>query len=123
VKHECYAVPGVDVLPERISIVMISEAAPANPNDYYYAPGHPLFRQTTVQAFKDAGAEVASIQDILGLGVYLTTAVKCGKTGYGIATGTVKQCSFLLEQVDVNTTGSRSIDQPGAGASQTPWVV
>ena len=32
------------------------------------------------------------------LGVYLTTAVKCAKTGYGIATDTVKACSLLLER-------------------------
>ncbi|MBU0494186.1 MAG: uracil-DNA glycosylase family protein [Chloroflexi bacterium] len=79
-------------------MVLISEAAPADLGNYYYAPGDPLFQQTTVQAFQDAGADVASIQDILGLGVYLTTAVKCGKTGYGIKAGTIKECSLLLEQ-------------------------
>jgi uracil-DNA glycosylase len=30
--------------------------------------------------------------------VYLTTAVKCGKTGYGIATSTIDHCSSLLEK-------------------------
>lgn len=98
VKHECYIVPNVDVDPEKISIVLISEAAPASPDDCYYAAGNPLFAQTTVQAFQDAGAKVASIQDILDLGVYLTAAVKCGKAGYGIATSTIKTCSFILEQ-------------------------
>jgi len=98
VRHECYVVPDVDVQPDHVSIILISEAAPAEPGDYYYAPGDPLFQQTTVQAFNDAGAHVSSIQDILGLGVYLTTAVKCGKTGYGIKAGTVKECSRLLEQ-------------------------
>lgn len=98
VRHEGYVVPGVDVEPGDISIVLISEAAPADPGDYYYAAGDPLFQQTTVQAFTDAGAAVASIQDILGLGVYLTTAVKCGKTGYGIKAATIRECSFLLEQ-------------------------
>jgi uracil-DNA glycosylase len=38
------------------------------------------------------------MQDIIDLGVYLTTAVKCGKTGYGIETSTVKACSLLLEK-------------------------
>ncbi len=28
------------------------------------------------------------LKDILGLGVYLSTAVKCSKTGYGIAAAT-----------------------------------
>lgn len=98
VKHDCYIIPDLDVNPKDISIVMISEAAPANPGDYYYAKGDSLFQQTTVQAFNDAGARVSSIQDIINLGVYLTTAVKCGKTGYGIKSNTIKECSLLLEK-------------------------
>jgi uracil-DNA glycosylase len=98
VKHGCFAVPAIDVRPEDVSIVLISEAAPENPADYYYAPGDPLFAQTTVLAFRDAGADVSSVDDILRLGVYLTTAVKCGKTGYGIQTATIKTCALLLEQ-------------------------
>ena len=98
VRHNCYVVPDVDLNPEDISIVLISEAAPADLDDYYYAEGDPHYQQTTVQAFTDAGADANSIQDILDLGVYLTTAVKCGKTGYGIKAGTVKECSLLLEQ-------------------------
>ena len=98
VKHECYIIPDLDVKPDAVSIVMISEAAPANPDDYYYAKGEPLFQQTTVQAFKDAGANVSSMQDILDLGVYFTTAVKCGKTGYGIKAATIKECSLILER-------------------------
>jgi uracil-DNA glycosylase len=98
VNHAGYIVPDVQVTPDDISIILISEAAPAEAADYYYAPGEPLFQHTTVQAFNDAGADVSSIQDILGLGVYLTTAVKCSKTGYGIKAGTIKTCSHLLEK-------------------------
>jgi uracil-DNA glycosylase len=98
VDKNAYAVPSVDVKPETISIVLISEAAPASPKDYYYAGGNPSFEQTTVQAFNDAGSPVASIRDIVERGVYLTTAVKCGKTGYAIETNTIKQCSYLLER-------------------------
>ncbi len=94
VRHEGYVVPAVGVQPESVSIVMISEAAPANPADYYYAGVGSLFEQTTVQAFNDAGAAVASIQDILDLGVYLTTAVKCAKVGYGLQAGP----SFFIEK-------------------------
>jgi uracil-DNA glycosylase len=98
VDHTAYQVPAIDLQPERVSIVLISEAAPANPEDYYYASGNPLFQQTTLLAFQDAGTQVSSIQELLNLGVYLTTAVKCGKTAYGIQTGTVKECSLILEQ-------------------------
>lgn len=98
VRHECYAVPGIELEPAKIGVVLISEAAPADRKDGYYAGGNALFEQTTMQAFRDAGAAAASFDDIVGLGVYLTAAVKCGKTGYGIATGTVQQCSLLLEK-------------------------
>jgi uracil-DNA glycosylase len=32
------------------------------------------------------------------MGIYLTTAIKCGKTGYGIQSSSIKECSFLLEK-------------------------
>ena len=98
VRHECYVIPDVDLNPRDISIVLISEAAPADPGDFYYASGDPLFQQTTVQAFTDAGVHVSSVQDMLHMGVYLTTAVKCGKTGYGIKAGTIRECSLILER-------------------------
>jgi uracil-DNA glycosylase len=88
----------VEVKVEDISIVLISEAAPPDPKDYYYAGNAALFEQTTTLAFQDAGAKVSSLQDILGLGVYLTSAVKCGKTAYGIQAGTINECAFILEQ-------------------------
>jgi uracil-DNA glycosylase len=98
VKREGYVVPAINVKPETISIVMVSEAAPEKPGDYYYAKGDPLFQKTTVQAFQDANAEVSSIKDMVHLGVYLTTAVKCAKTGYGIQSSTIKECSLILEK-------------------------
>jgi uracil-DNA glycosylase len=97
VKHECYLVPDFDFDPADIDLILISEAAPVNPADYYYADGDPLFQQTTVLAFQDAGIEVTSIQELLEQGVYFTTAVKCGKTGYGIKASTIKECASLLE--------------------------
>jgi uracil-DNA glycosylase len=98
VKHECYVVPTVSLKPETISIVMVSEAAPENTDDYYYAKGNPLFQQTTVQAFNDAGANVSTVKDVVNRGVYLTTAVKCGKTCYGVQADTIRECSILLEK-------------------------
>jgi uracil-DNA glycosylase len=97
VRHECFVVPGIDVRPGDVSIVMISEAAPADPRDYYDAKGDPLFARTTIQAFNDAGAAVTSMKELRRLGVYLTTAVKCGKTGYGVTVATIDECSRLLE--------------------------
>ena len=96
--HEGYMVPSVDIHPGKVSIFLISEAASASPRDYYYARGNPLFAETTVLAFRDAGLNVRSMRDILALGVYLTTAVKCSKDGYAISTATVQECSLLLEE-------------------------
>ncbi len=96
--HRSYAIPDKALDPEKISIIMISEATPPNLNDYYYSRGSPLFQRTTVQAFRDAGANVASIKDVIKIGVYLTTAIKCGKTGYSIQTSTIEECSRILEE-------------------------
>lgn len=98
VNKNSYLVPAVEINPDSVVIIMISEASPADPADYYYAAGLPSFQQTTVTAFNDAGFNVTSIQDLLDMGVYFTTAVKCGKTGYGIQTQTIKECSCILEK-------------------------
>jgi uracil-DNA glycosylase len=97
VYHDNYAVPKMDVQPDNVRILLISEAAAARPEDNYYAGSDALFERTTLLAFQDAGAPVETFLDVLGLGVYLTTAVKCGKTGYGIQTSTIENCSHLLE--------------------------
>jgi hypothetical protein len=84
VKHERYVIPDAEIDAASMRIVLISESAPEKPSDYYYAGGESLFEHTTLQAFRDAGADVSSILDITRLGVYMTSAVKCGKTGYNV---------------------------------------
>jgi uracil-DNA glycosylase len=102
VNHSSYIIPGVDIEVSTISIMLISESAPENPADYYYAGGaagaKPLFAETTLLAFKDAGVDVSSVAELVQRGVYLTSAIKCGKTGYGIQTATITECSHLLER-------------------------
>jgi uracil-DNA glycosylase len=98
IDKNAYVVPGCDIDIDSVKIVMITEAPPNEKNDYFYAEGNPFYLQTTLQAFRDAGADVASMQDILDLGVYITTAVKCGKTQYAISNETMKNCSELLEK-------------------------
>jgi uracil-DNA glycosylase len=97
VDKNSYVVPPAEIDVEKIKILMITEAPPNDPADYYFAAGNPFYLQTTVQAFKDAGANVSSMQDILDTGVYITTAIKCGKTAYAISNNTMKNCSRLLE--------------------------
>ena len=98
VVHQAYVTPDVEVRTERVRIAMVSEAAPQDSSDWYYAAGDPLFARTTVQAFRDAGADVDSIGDVLDLGVYLTAAVKCGKSGCAIKAAPIRECSRILEQ-------------------------
>jgi hypothetical protein len=93
-----YTIPDIEVNPEKVSLVVISEAAPENPEEYYYAPGNPLYQQNSLQAFNSGGVEVNSFQELLARGVYFTTAVKCAKTGYGIKAGSIKECSSILEK-------------------------
>jgi len=98
VNKYCYLIPSIEVDPAKIKVFMVSEAPPIDPNDYFYAKGDPFYMQTTAQAFKDAGFEARSTEDVLDLGVYITTAIKCGKTGYPISSKTVENCSSLLEK-------------------------
>jgi uracil-DNA glycosylase len=95
---KAHAIPDVEIDPATIRIIMISECTPASLSEHFYSPGQPLFATTTIQAFRDAGQQVQSIGDILGLGVYLTTAVKCGKTGSLVSKEAVWTCSHLLER-------------------------
>lgn len=98
VRHAAHHVPAAEVDPATILVVLVSEAAPADPAEGYEAAGEPLFARTTVEAFRDAGFQVATIDDVRALGVYLTTAVKCAKTAYGLQTATIRTCSELLER-------------------------
>ncbi len=96
VDHGLFDVPAIDLVPSRISVVLVSEAAPLRTEDGYYASNRAAFAQTTLQAFRDAGLDAAGVADLIERGVYLTTAVKCAKTAYGIRTATVAACSELL---------------------------
>ena len=98
VEKDCYIVPDIEIETDKIKTIMISEAPPQDPSDYFYAQNSPFYMQTTAQAFNDAGLDVSSPEDVLNLGVYITTAIKCGKTGYSISSRTIENCSGILER-------------------------
>jgi len=98
VDKNVYVIPDINFDPKNIKILMISEAPPNDLKDYFYSQGNPFYMETTIQALNDAGIKVSSIEDIIKRGVYITTAIKCGKTGYSIATDSAKNCSFILEK-------------------------
>ena len=93
-----YILPSLEINERKIRVLMITEAPPTEKADYFYAAGNPAYLQTLLQVFKDAGHDVSSIQDILDLGVYITTAIKCAKTQYAISPDTMNNCAQLLEQ-------------------------
>jgi uracil-DNA glycosylase len=98
VDKNSHIIPPAEIDPVKIKILMITEAPPPDKADYFYAGGSPFYLQTIIQTFKDAGADVSSMQDILNLGVYITTAVKCGKSQYAVSPETMQNCSALLEK-------------------------
>jgi len=98
VDKNSYIVPPAEIDTSIIKVLMITETPPNDKADYFYAPDNPFYLQTTLQAFKDAGADVNSMQDILDLGIYITTAVKRGKTQYAVSPTAMKNCSKLLER-------------------------
>ena len=97
INKERYLVPDIEIEPDKIRIIMISEAPPKDTSDYFYAQDKPFYMQTTVQAFNDAGSDVSSMGDVLNLGAYITTAIKCAKTAYSISSKTIEKCSGILE--------------------------
>lgn len=93
-----FTVPPLEIDPGKIKAIIITEAPPPDKADYFYAAGSPFYLQTTLQAFKEAGEAVNSIKDILNLGIYVTTAIKCPKAALTISTDTVNNCTALLEK-------------------------
>jgi len=102
VNKDRYAVPGIEIEPEKIRAIMISEAPPENTGDYFYAENNPSYLQTTLQAFSDAGFNVSSMKDVLSLGVYVTTAIKCAKTAYSISPETIENCCLRILEKEID---------------------
>lgn len=93
-----FLVPNKKIDVEQIKVLMISEVPPENKKDYFYTSDESDYMKTTLQAFNDAGINVKSLDELIDLGVYLTTAVKCSKTQYNISAKTIKKCSEILEE-------------------------
>jgi uracil-DNA glycosylase len=96
VRHACNIRPELPTRRENVKVIMIS-AAPLTDaaND---SQDDAIARAETVDAFRSAGFDVDSLEDVRNLGVYVTTAVKCPKIGFGLKQETVDACSHLLER-------------------------
>lgn len=96
---EAVQLPDVTLDPTRIKAIMINEVPPANADDSFYSSVEdPAYMRTTLSLFQNAGVAVKGIKDILGLGIYLTTAVKSPKTGYEVNPDTLVAHLPLLEK-------------------------
>lgn len=91
--------PDICLDPENIKVVMINEVTPKNRGDFFYSRSEqPDYMRTTLSLFKNAGAEVNCIQDIINMGIYITTAVKCPKSGYSVDSNMIRTHALILEQ-------------------------
>jgi len=100
--HKGMIFPQLDLDPRNIRIVMISECPPADRSHYFYESSDGAFFQTTRTAFRDAGAAIENYEDLTSMGIYLTTAIKCGKAGYLVSAKTIKECAlrFLKPELE-----------------------
>ncbi len=107
--NHCISFPCVDVrhtgsvraeLPARrdnVRVVMISAAPPEDSSEKVADCDDPVVRAETIAAFQAAGYDVSSVEDVRTLGVYVTTAIKCPKIGFGLKPETIANCSIILE--------------------------
>lgn len=91
--------PDAMIETDDIHMIMISEVVPKDPKDYFYSrKPNTAFMSTTIPIFNESGIAVKTIDDIIGKGIYITTAVKTPKCGYTIPTDTIKNQLPILEE-------------------------
>ena len=97
VRHAGNVRPDLPARRDHIRVIMVSAAPPTDAVGKAAGYQDPMARQETVDAFRSAGFDVSSLDDIRNLGVYVTTAIKCPKIGFGVKQETVAACSKILE--------------------------
>lgn len=91
--------PTVAIDGEKIKAIMINEVvANSVQEDFYSEKEVSLYMSTTLALFQAAGLHVESIDDILALGIYITSAVKLPKDDYTIDTVRIKEHVPILKQ-------------------------
>lgn len=87
----------IEIDPPTIKAIMINEVVPSDPLQDFYGAADADYLKTTIPLFRMAGAEAASIQDILQLGIYITNAVKTPKSEYTIDRSSIENSLPYLE--------------------------
>jgi uracil-DNA glycosylase len=90
--------PDREIDPAKIKVIMISEVPPKNPDDGFYSTAtDPDYMKSTLGLFAAGGVQVSNINEILNMGIYITTAVKSPKTEYAVDPAVIKAQLPLLE--------------------------
>ena len=87
----------IEVDPLTIKAIMINEVVPADPAQDFYGSADADYLKTTIPLLQGAGAAVASIQDVLQMGIYITNALKTPKTEYTIDKSSIEKSLPYLE--------------------------
>ena len=87
----------IEIDPLTVKAIMINEVVPADPAQDFYGIADADYLKTTIPLLQGAGAAVASIQDVLQMGIYITNAVKTPKTEYTIDKSSIEKSLPYLE--------------------------
>lgn len=87
----------IEIDPLTVKAIMINEVVPADPTQDFYGSADADYLKTTIPLLQGAGAAVASIQDVLQMGIYITNAVKTPKTEYTIDKSSIEKSLPYLE--------------------------
>lgn len=87
----------IEVDPLTVKAIMINEVVPADPAQDFYGSADADYLKTTIPLLQGAGAAVASIQDVLQMGIYITNTVKTPKTEYTIDKSSIEKSLPYLE--------------------------
>lgn len=91
-------IPDIELDPETIKVIMISEVPHENPNEGFYSKNHNAeYMISTRSLFEEAGIKIENFNDLINLGIYITTAVKTPKSGYNVNTSLIDEHLPILE--------------------------
>ena len=91
--------PDAVVDTDRIRVIMINEVPPRDLDDFFYSRTEGAdYMKTVLPLFQNAGVDVKGIDDILNLGIYITTAVKFPKQGYAVTPVMISEHLPILER-------------------------
>lgn len=83
--------------PSKVKVLLMCEGLPEDPKDYFYTSKDSLYVTNTIEAFKQAGFNVHSIEDILEMGGYLTVAIRETRKTDVVPTETISKYVEQLE--------------------------